>query len=111
MNTKKFTGAEVRFYQIDNETVYAVSEEYECGKITDREIYNVLAMTDAEVVELVNAGGTYTETDTPKVKLDWIKENGKEIAISVILGAGYDSAVELQSCNTEIPKIKNAFEF
>ena len=111
MNTKKFTGAEVRFYQIDNETIYAVSEEYERGKVTDCEIYNVLAMTDAEVAELVNAGGVYTEADAPKVKAAWIKENGKEIAISIIVGSGYDSAVELQSCNTNIDKIKNAFVF
>ena len=102
---KAFTGMIVRIMQIDKETIYAVSEEHIKSKVIDCAFYDITAMTEQEIRELITVGGVFTNCPTPKIHLDWLKENGKEVAFSMIS----DEGVELESCNTDIPKIKNAF--
>lgn len=109
MDTDRFTGVVVSFYQMPTDNVYAVATEYENGKTVDTERYDVLAMTEEELKELVDVGGAYTDAPAPKVRSKWIEENGKGIAVSVIQDGYYDGGVELQWCNTDIPCIKRAF--
>ncbi len=104
-----FSGVKVTFYQMPDGSVYAVAVEYEHGQAIDAERYDVLAMSEAEVEELANVGGVYTDAPTPKVRSKWIEENGNEIALSIIQGGEYDGGVELQWCKTDIPCIKKAF--
>lgn len=105
MAKRIFTGVEVIFYQMPTGNVYAVAAEYDRGRAVDAERYDVLGMTEDEVKELVDVGGVYTDAPAPKVRSKWIKENGIEIALSVI----QDDGIEMQWCNTDIPCIKKAF--
>lgn len=103
----KFTGTKVDFYQMPSGEIYAVAVEFDGGKAVDAEKYDVLAMTEAEVRELVNVGGVYTEAPTPRMRAKQIENDGTGIALSVIQNGG----VELQWCHTEVPCIKKAFEW
>lgn len=86
-----------------------MATEYERGRTVDAERYDVLAMTEEEVKELVDVGGVYTDAPAPKVRSKWIAENGIEIALSMIQDGECDGGIELQWCNMDIPCIKKAF--
>lgn len=105
MTKRIFTGVEVFFYQMPTGDVYALATEYDRGRVVDAERYDVLTMTEDEVKELVDVGGVDTDTPAPKVRSKWVKENGAEIALSVI----QDDGVEMQWCKTDIPCIRKAF--
>lgn len=103
---KNFSGTIIKFYCLD-QSIYAVAEEYENGTIVDREGYSVDSMTDAELQQLISAGGVFTEADTdiPKQTLKTVLQTCKDIAMIVVT----DEAVELQHCDKKYARLRKAF--